>query len=247
VEATSLIPVGVEGVYKRPYSTVLIVAVNVAVFILYFLQGPRAFNEAVVKLGFTPVNLLRTKELHTIFTSMFMHGDALHLLSNMLYLYVFGGAVEARMGSARFLPFYMACGVAAAYIHSFVELASQRSLNVPCVGASGAISGVLGAYLLLFPWSSVRIMAFSLLGLPIIVPLPAALFLITWFALQLWMGFTSLRLPFSLGVAFWAHVGGFLAGMLLASFLRRRRMVVFSGRVWYEVPVRALGVGPLRA
>jgi membrane associated rhomboid family serine protease len=106
---------------------------------------------------------------------------------------------------------------------------------------------VLGAYLLLFPWSSVRIMAFSLLGLPIIVPLPAALFLITWFALQLWMGFTSLRLPFSLGVAFWAHVGGFLAGMLLASFLRRRRMVVFSGRVWYEVPVRALGVGPLRA
>jgi len=232
-----LIPVGVEGVRRRPYVTVALVTVNTAVFVYFYLQGPLAFNRAVAELGFRPIDLLGGR-LYTLATSMFMHGDLLHLVGNMLYLYVFGGAVEARTGSARFLLFYLACGVAASLIHAFVEAAAHHPLNIPCVGASGAISGVLGAYLLFFPRSSVEVMALSLLGLPLILPLPAAAFIALWFMFQLWMGLLTLALPYVVGVAFWAHVGGFAAGILMATRFKRRR-VVFSGRIWYEVPIEA--------
>mgnify|MGYP000250475001 CR=1 FL=1 len=236
-----MIPVGVEAPWRRSYVTLLLIAVNVAVYAYLVLQGPAAYVQAIVELGLRPMDLLRGTRLHTLATSMFLHGDLIHLLGNMLYLYVFGRAVEARMGSLRFLAFYLACGVAASYIHALVELAARHPLNIPCVGASGAISGVLGAYLLLYPRSSVSIVALSLLGFPQVLTVPAALFLAAWFLFQLWLGLATLALPYAVGVAFWAHVGGFVAGLLMATPFRRRRRVVFSGRIWYEVPIQVLG------
>lgn len=234
-----MIPVGVEGVRRRPYVTTALVVINTAVFIYFYLQGPAAFNEAVAWLGFRPIDLFSAARLYTLVTSIFMHGDPLHLIGNMLYLYVFGGAVEARTGSIRFSAFYLACGVAASFIHAFIEAAAHHPLGIPCIGASGAISGVLGAYLMFFPRSSVEVMALSLLGLPFILPVPAAVFIALWFLFQLWMGLLTLALPYAAGVAFWAHVGGFVAGMLMAGRLKRRRRVIFSGRVWYEIPIEA--------
>ncbi|RLE48343.1 MAG: hypothetical protein DRJ18_02185, partial [Candidatus Methanomethylicota archaeon] len=116
-------------------------------------------------------------------------------------------------------------------------------LNIPCIGASGAISGVLGAYLLMFPYSKVSIMTYTIFGLPIVISLPAVMFIGFWFLYQLYMGFLSLAAPFIYysGVAFWAHIGGFISGMMLCLILgrqaRRRRIIYYRGRRWYEVPV----------
>lgn len=232
-----MIPVGVTGVKKRPYATWLLIVLNTLIFFYFYLQGDVVFHVAIKAYGLAPIDLLRGRKLHALITSMFMHGDLVHLLSNMLFLYVFGGAVEARMGTLRFTVFYLACGFAASFMHSLVELFSFHPLNIPCIGASGAISGILGAYLILFPFSFVNVMTLTLLGLPFIIPIPAVLFLAFWFLFQLWMGFLSLHLPYFVGVAFWAHIGGFITGALLSLPLKRRRYVVRSGKIWYEVPI----------
>ncbi|RLF16174.1 MAG: rhomboid family intramembrane serine protease [Thermoprotei archaeon] len=231
-----MIPLGVEGVRKKPYVTWMLVITNTAVFFLLFLS--EALPSAIALYGLTPLKLIKGKGLYTLITSLFLHADILHLASNMIYLYVFGGAVEARLGSKYFLLFYLLCGIDASLIHTCIELVVGHPLNIPCIGASGAISGVLGAYLVLFPGSFVNIMTLTLLGLPLIIPVPAFLFLAIWFIYQLWMGMISLSLPYFIGVAFWAHIGGFLSGMIAALPLRRKRYVVRYGKVWYEVPVR---------
>ncbi|MEX0731663.1 MAG: rhomboid family intramembrane serine protease [Aquisalimonadaceae bacterium] len=157
----------------------------------------------------------------TVFTSMFLHGGWLHLISNMLYLWVFADNVEDAMGHGRFLLFYLLCGVAAALAQSLPAMDSA----IPMIGASGAISGVLGAYLLLYPWA--RITVIVPLGI-ILYPMqvPAFVMLLAWFGLQLVSGL--MIDPGEPGVAFQAHAGGFVAGMFLVGPFRRQGIRMFN-------------------
>jgi membrane associated rhomboid family serine protease len=146
---------------------------------------------------------------YTIFSHMFMHGGWLHIIGNMWFLYIFGDNVEDAMGSARFILFYLACGLAAVV----VQMVANPASAIPMVGASGAISGVMGAYIILFPRAPVHMLVFFGFFFTRIV-VPAFFMLGYWLLLQLLGGFFSLGVA-SGGVAFWAHVGGFVAGMLL--------------------------------
>jgi membrane associated rhomboid family serine protease len=154
---------------------------------------------------------------------MFLHGSWGHLLGNGLFLWVFGNNIEDSMGPFRFLVFYILCGLVAAGAHMFVDPASP----VPTVGASGAISGVLGAYLVLYPKARVNMLFFFLIIIRVI-PLPAWVVLIWWFAIQVLQGLpqlSPLRPEVSGGVAVWAHVGGFVAGVLLVKLFENRALV----------------------
>ncbi len=213
-----------------PLFTVGLIAACVAVFLWQLGLGEEGGLRALYSFGLVPAVLFDHVELPdalarvpataTLFTSMFMHGGWGHLLGNLLYLWIFGNNVEDRFGHLRFLLFYLLCGVAAALAQALPETTSQ----VPMVGASGAISGVLGAYLLLYPHA--RVLVVIPIGLyPYTVRLPALVVLGFWFVLQLVSQLASE--PGQGGVAFRAHIGGFVAGMaLLPLFLattRRRR------------------------
>jgi len=195
------------------------------VFLWQLSLGEHGFQAVVYSLGVVPATLLRDARLPpdlylippiaTVFTSMFLHGGWLHLIGNMLFLWIFGDNVEDAMGHVRFLFFYLVCGAAAALAQSLPNPES----TVPMIGASGAISGVLGAYLLLYPRAQVLVLI--PLGLfTQLVHLPAMLVLGLWFAMQLIS--SLLAAPGSGGVAFGAHVGGFVVGMLLVFPFRRR-------------------------
>jgi len=163
-----------------------------------------------------PVNVV------TPLSSMFLHGSWMHLLGNALFLWVFGNNIEDSMGKLRFLLFYLLCGFAAAGAHLLVNPASP----VPTVGASGAISGVMGAYLVLYPRARVRMLFLFIIFFKI-VPLPAWLVLLWWFTLQLLTGLpelSTLRGDVSGGVAVWAHIGGFAAGLLLVKLFEDHRL-----------------------
>lgn len=165
-----------------------------------------------------PINVL------TPLTSMFLHGSWLHLLGNGLFLYIFGDNIEDSLGKPRFLVFYLVCGLAAAA----AQIAIHPSSPVPMVGASGAISGVLGAYLRLYPRVRVKVLVFLFIFVQII-SVPAWLMLVYWFGLQLLEALpqlTSLDPGVSSGVAVWAHVGGFAAGFLLINWFTRNEVVV---------------------
>jgi membrane associated rhomboid family serine protease len=161
----------------------------------------------------------------TLITSMFLHGGLLHIASNMLYLFIFGDNVEDRLGHFRFLVFYLLCGIVAGITHIVVNANS----DVPSIGASGAIAGVLAAYLRLFPHAQVRTLIF--IGPLVLVPRIAAAFLIIfWFATQFLSGIMSLGATNETsGVAVWAHIGGFIAGLILLEVFRpRERRPEFS-------------------
>jgi membrane associated rhomboid family serine protease len=165
-----------------------------------------------------PINAL------TPLTSMFLHGSWGHLLGNALFLWVFGNNIEDSMGPWRFLVFYILCGLAAVGAHIVVDPASP----VPTVGASGAISGVLGAYLVLYPRARVNMLFWFVIFIRVI-PLPAWLVLIWWFAIQVLQGLpqlSSLRPEVTGGVAVWAHVGGFVAGMILVKLFEKEAFVM---------------------
>ncbi len=215
----------------RPYVTVGLMIANVLVFLWqHLLLSPEAGERIVYSLGVIPAVLTGREALPaelallpapaTILTSMFMHGGFLHLAGNMLYLWIFGNNVEEAMGRVRFLAFYVLCGVAAV----FAQVLPNPGSIVPMIGASGAISGVLGAYLLLYPRARV------LLGLPLgflIVQLgrfPAGWVLVAWFVMQLLMGGMNATRHAEGGVAFGAHIGGFVAGLLLVTLFKRRNV-----------------------
>jgi membrane associated rhomboid family serine protease len=165
-----------------------------------------------------PINRL------TPLTSMFLHGSWGHLLGNGLYFWVFGNNIEDSMGPGRFVVFYILCGLVAAGAHVLIDPASP----VPTVGASGAISGILGAYLVLYPRARVNYLFFFLLFIRVI-PLPAWVVLIWWFAIQVLQGLpqlSPLRPEISGGVAVWAHVGGFVAGLLFVKLFEKEALVV---------------------
>jgi membrane associated rhomboid family serine protease len=215
-----------------PYVNYGIIAICVVVFLWQVSLGPAGEEQTIVSLGMIPARLFGRGELPpelivvpawaTIFTSMFMHGGWLHIGGNMLYLWIFGDNIEDSMGHFRYAVFYVLCGVAAALTQGFVDPASE----VPMVGASGAISGVLGAYILLHPGATVRVFIF--LGFFITVAhVPALIVLGVWFLLQL---FSGLATPTSTegGVAVWAHVGGFVAGIVLIMVFKRRWVEVLE-------------------
>jgi membrane associated rhomboid family serine protease len=153
-----------------------------------------------------------------LFTSMFLHGSWTHLGGNMLYLWVFGDNVEDALGHVGFLAFYLFTGAVAALTH----VATQPASTVPLIGASGAIASVLGAYLILYPRARVTTLVFAILYIRL-MDLPAVLVLSLWFLLQLYEGVATLGTPGVATVAFWAHVGGFIAGAVLVLLVARRR------------------------
>jgi membrane associated rhomboid family serine protease len=211
--------------HLTPYVNYGLIGVCVLAFLWQVSLGQRGEELAIYQLGMIPARLLGGQELPpelvivpawaTVFTSMFMHGGWLHLGGNMLYLWIFGDNIEDSMGHVRYLVFYLACGVAAALAQGVTNSTSV----IPMVGASGAISGVLGAYILLHPGATVRVLIF--LGFFVTVAhVPALIVLGVWFALQLFSGLAAAGdQP---GVAFWAHVGGFVAGLALVPLFKRR-------------------------
>lgn len=226
-----LIPISDSPVRRRfPWVTVLLIVANVLVFIYELGLTDRELNVFIQSVGTVPVEILSGRDLPpaapgpvwvTLLTAMFVHGGFLHIGSNMLYLWVFGDNIEDTFGHLQFTGFYVASGIAAGLAHTFVNSQS----NIPSVGASGAVAGVLGAYLLLFPHAEVRTLLF--LGPFITLTRISAVFLIGfWFVTQLFAGLVSLGVATeqTSGVAFWAHIGGFLAGLLLAFVFRPRRV-----------------------
>jgi membrane associated rhomboid family serine protease len=220
------IPFGTREITPRqrfPFITAALVVINIAVFVyqvmIQLTLGDAGLSAFMADFGVVPARLTGGALLEPgLVTSMFLHGGLLHIVSNMLYLLPFGDNVEDRLGHTRYLVFYLLCGIAASLVHVGFNPGSV----VPVIGASGAIAGVLGAYLMLVPGGRVR----GLLFLWVIVDtveLPAIVFIGFWFVLQLFNGLASLGVTTneSGGVAFWAHIGGFLAGLLLAPLLKK--------------------------
>ncbi len=207
-----MIPIGDDDSGRRliPIVTYGLIAVNV-LFFLVELSGGDAFIE---RWAYVPARFLANPvgEFLTIFTSMFMHAGWVHLIGNMVYLWIFGDNVEDRLGHGLFLIFYFLCGIAATALQTVFSLGS----NVPNVGASGAIAGVLGAYLLMYPRQRVSV----LMGRAV-VPMSALIVIGFWFVLQLFSGFSSITAASQSegGVAYMAHVGGFIAGAALTFLL----------------------------
>ncbi|MDO8705994.1 MAG: rhomboid family intramembrane serine protease [Sulfuricaulis sp.] len=215
----------------QPVVTIILIVLCALIFLWQLSLGSRGFEAAVMSLGVIPATLLGGKTLPpelalvpptlTVFTSMFLHGGWMHLIGNMLYLWIFGNNVEDAMGHVRFVIFYLLCGVAAVFAQSLPNVAS----TVPMIGASGAISGVLGAYLLLYPHA--RVLVLLPLGFYTqMVHLPAMAVLGFWFVLQLIS--TALSDPQAGGVAFGAHIGGFIAGMILLPIFKHRHVRLFA-------------------
>ena len=204
---------------RFPGVTLLLIAANLAVFAWVATRIAAGQEDAILRAALVPRELLRKTDiprLQTLLTSMFLHGDIAHLAGNLWYLWVFGSGVEIAMGGMRYLLFYLVAGVVASLVH----VASAPVSTVPLIGASGAIAGVLGAYALLFPRARIRTLlpVVPFLWMPV-VRTPALLFLLAWFVLQ-WIGATS---DSGAGIAWMAHIGGFICGAALAlSFARRR-------------------------
>jgi membrane associated rhomboid family serine protease len=207
-----------------PVATYLLIAVNVVVFLLQ-ISLPAQEQEMVVYLyGLVPARFfhpawaarvgLPPGDYLPFLTNIFMHGGWLHLILNMWTLWLFGGAVEDRLGSWRYLVFYLLCGIAASAAHAFVNADSP----VPALGASGAIAGVLGAYMRFFPFSNVLILI-PIVFIPLFFTFPAIVYIALWFFMNLLQGTLATETPNAGGVAWWAHIGGFVAGMVLASIM----------------------------
>lgn len=206
-----------------PVSTILIIGLNILVFIMQVMSGEDG-KTMVYSYGAIPHNLVSfqsTQPIHpamTIFTSMFMHGGLFHLLWNMLYFWIFGNNIEERLGHVRFIFFYLFCGVVAAFSHALLSPGS----NVPMIGASGAIAGMLGAYILLFPMAKVHTLV--LLGFYVtVIKVPALIVIGFWAIIQVVSAIISQGNAAQGGIAFFAHVGGFVAGLSTIKLWQPRR------------------------
>lgn len=213
-----------------PYVTFALIAINVVVFLYELSLGPR-LQSFFQQAAFIPADYFQpgntVADARSVLVSMFLHGGWGHLLGNMLYMWIFADNVEDRFGHGKFLVFYLACGWVATLAHGL----SQPGSTIPSIGASGAISGVLGAYLVLFPRA--RVITLIPLGFFIrVAELPALIVLGFWFLLQLVSGVGSLTAGAAReGVAWWAHIGGFAAGIAVGlAYLAMRRARGGAGR-----------------
>ena len=216
-----------------PFVTVGLIAANAIVW--FWELGGRGVDYHVFKDGYYPCQIsgpctLPAIDFHRlpwweeVFSSMFMHGSWIHILGNMLFLWIFGNNVEDALGKLRFLAWYIAAGIAATALQTFVTLqfGTARDASIPNIGASGAIAGVLGAYLLLLPRA--RVLTAIFIGLIFLREIPAAWFLGIWIALQAWQGGIGLTHPDQTGgVAVFAHIGGFAFGVLTVFLVAKRR------------------------
>ncbi|RUS58595.1 rhomboid family intramembrane serine protease [Pseudorhodobacter sp. E13] len=195
---------------RVPYVTFALILLNVGIFASYWFALPTDPQLMMlhVEWGLVPRNVMAGSRLETLLTSMFLHGGFMHLAGNMLFLWIFGDNLEDILGHVRFLGFYLLSGLAAAAL----QIASAPYSPVPMIGASGAIAGVMGGYLLLFPRAKVDVLIIIVIFFRIF-PVPAWIMLGLWFAMQLVSGFST---PGDGGgVAYWAHAGGFIAGVIL--------------------------------
>ena len=208
---------------RTPYVTIALIAACILIFIWQLSLDPRSGEVMVRQFGFIPALLFGqaswaegaglVPSWATLVSSMFLHGSIMHLAGNMLYLWIFGNNIEDVMGHGRFIAFYLLCGLIAAMAQALPDTGS----TIPMIGASGAISGVLGAYLLLFPKAQVQVVI--PIGFFMMRKLPAGWLLGIWIAFQVISGLAAD--PSGGGVAWWAHVGGFLAGMALVHLFRK--------------------------
>jgi len=208
-----------------PFVNITLILANVVTFLyglgLQATMSPRAFESLALSYSEVPARIPSFLAGHTSFeaaflplvTSMFLHAGWLHIAGNMLFLWIFGDNVEDFFGHFTYLFFYLFCGIGAGLLHVLFNFHS----NIPAVGASGAISGVMGAYILLFPRARVLTLVFIF---PI--PVPAVLFLGLWFVGQFLMGLSTIGTKVTGGVAVWAHIGGFILGMLLTAMAREK-------------------------
>ena len=207
-----MIPIGDDNYGRRsvPVVTYLLIAANFLVFFFELTLG----DPFVLAFSVIPAHLLANPvgQFFTVFSAMFMHAGWMHILGNMLYLWIFGDNIEDAIGHGNFLIFYLLCGIAA----TFAQALADPTSTVPNLGASGAIAGVLGSYLILFPRQRVRVLLISF-----IIPLPAILVIGFWFLLQVMSEAGASGA--SGGVAYMAHIGGFITGAILILFFRNKR------------------------
>ena len=226
--------------HRKPFVTWTLIGINVLAFLYELALGPWLepflFEWGLVPKAFTdwladPTNPQLMPVLLTVFTSMFLHGGVAHLVGNMLFLWIFGDNVEDNMGPGRYLGFYLLCGV----IAGLAQVAVNPNSLIPGIGASGAISGVLAAYLLLYPRAVVSL-AIPLFFFFPIIDVPAVVMIVLWFLTQFTNGLAALTIQTAEtgGVAWWAHIGGFVAGLVLVFLFRNPRPHRRRLYDWYE-------------
>ncbi|MCE4606071.1 MAG: rhomboid family intramembrane serine protease [Desulfurococcales archaeon] len=249
-----MLPVSDENLpaKRRAIVNMTIILLNIIVFLVgisapYILvPGANSYNDVIESLGLKPANIVAGVALWTLFTSMFLHAGWVHLLGNMLYLYVFGDNIENLMGPVKYLVFYLIAGLGATLfnIFSLLFIPTEALLNtqltsgmnpwmIPAIGASGAISGVLGVYALTMPFARIRAVTF--IGfIPIPLDFPAVVYIGIWFAYQLLLGISTLLTGTLYGVAFWAHIGGFVTGIaLFPLFVDKQKLKMYRSWVLY--------------
>ncbi len=202
--------------YSKPVVTILLIVVNILVFLFEISLDPYTRNAFIGAYGMVPDQFT----LLSVLTSMFLHGGWMHVLGNMWFLWIFGDNVEDILGGSKYLLFYLLCGIAAGLTQYLVNPYSR----IPTVGASGAIAGVMGAYLVKFPHSRIQTVVFILIFFTT-VEIPAWIMLVYWFGIQFFNGVGTIgysHVSEGGGVAFFAHVGGFLAGVILIKLLAPR-------------------------
>lgn len=211
-----MFPIGDENQGKKATSFLILalIAINVVVFLYEATLSQEKLQDFVTTYGVVPREIENGQDLFTLITSMFVHGGWAHLGGNMLFLWIFGDNIDRRFGPLLFILLYLAWGLAASVAHIITNSGS----DIPSVGASGAIAGVMGSYILLFPTNKIRVLI-ARMG---IAQVPAFLFLGIWFVTQLVSGVAALNVETAQtsGIAFWAHIGGFVAGALAAVILR---------------------------
>lgn len=204
-----MFPVGDEDHPKIgiQWVTVLLIGLNVLVFLYQLTLSESQLNQFIMTYGVVPAQIMRGQNLLSLFTSIFMHGGWMHLFGNMLYLWIFGDNIEAALGKILYIAFYLAGGLAASAVHILFSLGS----TVPSVGASGAIAAIMGAYVVMFPKARVRVLVGRSAQ---VTRVTAIVFVGIWFVLQLFNGVASLGVETAQtgGVAYWAHIGGLVAG-----------------------------------
>ncbi len=212
---------------KFPFVNLILIVSNILVFLYEQQLSSTQLERFIFNWALIPAHLSGNPSAAwiTIFTSMFLHGSWIHLLGNMWFLYIFGDNIEARLGGIRYLIFYLLSGVAAALLQTYIQPTSQ----LPTIGASGAIAGVLGAYLVSFPRSRIASLV-PILFIFTIVEIPAVLFLIFWFLIQIYSGLFVMQGANAANIAWWAHIGGFVFGAVMVSFFARKSVY----RNWYQ-------------
>lgn len=224
---------------SRPFVSWAIITLCVGVYLYQTGLSPFVERGFIIAYGVVPLRLFSQFDVISLFTSMFLHGGFLHLGSNMLYLWIFGDNVEDAMGRVRFFIFYLLCGAAAALTQGVIDPNSQ----IPLIGASGGIAGILGAYLMLYPRATVKVFMWIIIFVRL-VNVPA------WIVLGFWIGGQFIAVPEALaasggGVAYFAHIGGFIAGVILAGLFKKRSVPLFAPAIdhipkWQTAQPRAL-------